>query len=105
VATYCIVATSLVVRSKSQTRGKRHTDHPRVSFLAFLSVAVAHLVGAARAESYEKADVVAPPTRRLEESTGVVIVVRAREATDVISFDGFDESVTVLMDAILDDAV
>jgi hypothetical protein len=36
----------LVVRSESQTRGERHMNHPRVSILAFLSVAVAHLVGA-----------------------------------------------------------
>jgi len=32
-------------------------------------------------------------------------MVRGRKAADVISFDGFDESVTVLVDAILDDAV
>jgi hypothetical protein len=95
----------LVVRSESQTRGERHTNHPRVSILAFLSVAVAHLVGAVWAELDEIADVVAPPSRRLEECTGVVIVVRGREVADVISFDGFDESVTVLMDAILHDAV
>jgi hypothetical protein len=37
--------------------------------------------------------------------SGVVIVVQGREAADVISFDGFDESVAVLMDTILDDAV
>jgi hypothetical protein len=78
------------VGSESQTRGERDTDDPRVLFLA---------------ESDEIADVIAPSSRRLEKRTRFIIVERGRKAADVIFFDGFNEPVTVLVDAVLNDAV
>jgi hypothetical protein len=39
---------------------------------------VARLVGAARTKSDEEADVIASSSRRLEEGTGVVVVVSGR---------------------------
>ena len=97
---------SLVCRGlrKPNTEKEAH-GVPRVPFFAFLSVAVTCLVGAAQAESDKRADVIAPPSRRLEESTTVIIVAQGRKAADVISFDGFDVSVTVLVNAILNDSV
>jgi hypothetical protein len=72
---YSDFALELVVGCDAQIRGEGHTDNPTVAILASLSTWVASLVGAARVESHEEADVVASPRRWLEECARVVVVI------------------------------